>query len=500
MKINNKKLESLSSLLDDELNPTEKELLTDELKSDVSLQKELQSIKEIKDLVNGIKPLPEDHYFETRLFERIKSEKLKVWYSFLFRKPIIIFASVTLILMAIFRFYPGIFVGFIDEQKANLMDLYAANLKPFIFNVGLNSDDIFDFAFNRSITLDKENNQVLLFGVDEAGKDFFEVKFEDGKKNENKVNLASFVESLELDSKQKKQFDSILLSYSDDLASQILVNENKTVAVNPNIVNYQNALKADVMAFAAQANKTAFAKIFPVNVGVHNVEDIAKLVSNVKKSDNNNYFVFTPDTIFTSSFDVDKALLKSEISRFKDQIVVNKDMKGFDDEVRVFVRSSNSNSQRSNKELKIVVNDDFCKVEIPDFAIPDIQLPNLVGMNEAIEIAFGQMRDMKVNIKIDTVGKKQSFSMKYNDKKGNKSGFDIQLDSRGLGLQSLDSLQNVFKFFMQDTVMVNSKELRKEMERVKKEMQFFREEMEKMRKELNPESTPTKKEKTPIEI
>jgi hypothetical protein len=500
MKINNKKLEELSSLLDDELNPTQKELLTDEVKSDLNLQKELQSMQGIKDLVNSINPLPEDHYFETRLYERIKSEKIKVWYSFLLRKPVIIFASVTLVLMTIFKFYPGIFVGFIDEQKANLMDLYTANLKPFIFNVGLNSDDIFNFAFNRSITLNKENNQVLLFGVDEAGKDFFEVKFEGNRQNENKVNLASFVESLELDSRQKKQFDSILLSYSDDLASQILVDENKTVAVNPNIINYQNALKAEVMAFAAQANKAAFAKFFPVTVGVHNTEDIAKIVTNVKKSDNNNYFVFTPDTIFTRSLDVDKALLKSEISRFKDQIVISKDVKEFDDEVRVFVRSNNSKSIKSNNELKIVVNDDFCKVEIPDFAIPDMHLPNLVGMNEAIEAAFGNIRDMKINIKIDTSAKKQSFNFKYNDKKGARSGFDVQVNTEGLNLQSFDSLQNVFKFFMQDTLMSNSKELRKEIERAKKEMQHFREEMEKMRKELNPEPNSGKKEKTPIEI
>jgi hypothetical protein len=500
MKPNNKKLESLSSFLDDELNATEKELIVDQLKSDLSLQKEFQNLKENKDLVHGIKPLPEDHYFETRLLERIKSEKQKVWYSFFVKKPVIVFASVTLVLMTIFRFYPGIFTGFIDEQKANLMDLYAANLKPFIFNVGLNSDDIFNFAFNKTITLDKEKNQVLLVGIDEAGKDFFEVKFDKKNENENKVNLASFVESLELDSKQKKQFDSILLSYSDDLASQILVDENKTVAVNPNILNYQNALKAELMAFASQANKVAFTKYFPVSVGVHDTQELSKMVKNVKKNDNNNYFVFTPDTIFTSSLDVDKALLRSEISRHKDRLNFSKEINELNDDLRVFVRSNNSKNVKPNKELKIVVNDDFLKVEIPEFAVPDIQLPNLVNMNSAIEAAFGQIRDMKVNIRIDTVGKKQSFTMKYKEKKGSSSGFDVQVNAPEISGQSLDSLQSVFKFFMQDTVMFNSKELRKEMERVKKEMRHFREEMEKMRKELNPGSAPTKKEKTPIEI
>lgn len=500
MKMNNKKLENISAFIDDELNNTDKNIVSDELKNDINLQKEMNSLNQLKELVNELKPLPQDPYFETRLFEKIKQEKARSWHAFFLNKPIMAISAVTLILMVVFKFYPSIFTGFIDEQKANLMDIYAANLRPFILNVGLSSDDIFNFAFNKTITLDKEKNQVLFVGVDESGKDYFEVKFEQPQKLENNVNMASFVKSLKLNENQKKEFDSILLSYSSDLASQILVNDNKTVAVNPNILNYQNALRAEVMAFASRANKDAFARIFSVSPDLQSNEDLTKLVKNIKSVNNKNYLVITPDTIFSSSLDVDRALLSAEVGRMKNQIKNStRELAYINDDSKVFVKWERENPVSKKNDLKIVVSEDFCKVEIPEFSIPEI--PSFGNINSAIESAMSQFREMNVSIKIDSLGKKNSYSFKYKStEKDSPKGFEVRTNMPDMNLKSLDSLQSIFKFFNDDTVMFNSKELRKEMERVKKEMERFREEMEKMRRELNPNTTPTKKEKSPIEI
>ncbi|MBX2975511.1 MAG: hypothetical protein KF721_05215, partial [Ignavibacteriaceae bacterium] len=106
MKMNNKKLENISAFIDDELNNTDKNIISDELKNDLNLQKEMNSLNQLKELVNELKLLPQDPYFETRLFEKIKQENARSWHAFFLNKPIMAISAVTLILMVVFKFYP----------------------------------------------------------------------------------------------------------------------------------------------------------------------------------------------------------------------------------------------------------------------------------------------------------------------------------------------------------------------------------------------------------
>lgn len=502
MKIIDKKFQNLSAYIDEELNQTDKLLFEEQLKTDSSLLQEYIKQKNIKNSISELKPLPEDNYFETRLFERLKTEKQSNKFSFLFRKPIVIFASFTIVLMLVFKFSPGFFPGLFEEQKSNLIDLYADNLKPFMLTSGLNADDIFNFAFNKRITLNKAQNQILVMGIDDNGNDYFEVKVEKNSiPPQNNVSLASFVSALQLNKKQKKQVDSILISYSNDLASQILVNENKTVAVNPHIVNYQNALRADLMAFASQANSKIFERIFPSEKKIGNQTELAEMVLQIKQKKNaDNYVFITPDTIFSQSLDVDKALIHFEVERAKNQAVVGFGNVPSSNHSQNFVKNKKSPNIVTDRGFKVFVDEDYCKVEIPNFAIPVIPFPNFDVINEQIESAFGHMRDMQISIRIDSAGRKSSLSVKAKIGKQNSTREYIdKLNASNESGQSLDSLQSFFKYFFQDTVMFKSKELQREMERVKKEMEYFRKEMERMRKEFQPQVSP-KPDKKPIEI
>jgi hypothetical protein len=101
---------------------------------------------------------------------------------------------------------------------------------------------------------------MLELSRDENGNQIIEVKY--ASAFPTAINLELFVKSLNLNTKQKVQVDSILESYSDDIGSSVLVNDKSVVVVNPQIWHYQNALKADLLSFAANTNKLAAARIF----------------------------------------------------------------------------------------------------------------------------------------------------------------------------------------------------------------------------------------------
>ena len=62
----------------------------------------------------------------------------------------------------------------VDEQKHSLVDFYTQNLKPLLVRSAITKEDVYNFAMNNELPLDKSNRQYLKLGDMSAGNKYFE--------------------------------------------------------------------------------------------------------------------------------------------------------------------------------------------------------------------------------------------------------------------------------------------------------------------------------------
>ncbi len=517
--------ENLSAYLDNELSQADKALTEERMLSNPSLKKEFDGLKFVKESVGNLTPLPQDEYFYTRLQGRIKDDTKSRFY--FLRKPVLIFGTLTLILMAVFRFEPQILDDFITMQKEHLTDLYSANLQPLLYTAGFSSEDLFNFAFNNILPLNKESDQILSFGTDASGKGIIEVK--SAGFNSAPVSFNAFVTTLGLKEAEIAVVDSILKSYTDEIATAVLVNENNTVAVNSNLWEYKNALRADLFSYITSVNKNVGAVYSPdVPISPVELKKLAGSIRNVPKSDL--YYLISADTIFSRQLDVDVARFTSDgydiSSNFNNTAGNLKVKVDFRKDV-----TPPSSSFSNYDDLQVVFDSNYCRVIVPKVEGFTFSVPDLDNMLERLDTLTSSIRQFSVTVKIDSPGKKKEYKYKMKSVnpdsvknfvfKGNfpgGSGAAVFNDSvfnqlhkffqdtlstfrnYNFKQESLDSLAKYFNFNWGDSLALKfstPSNLKKELELLRREMNRFREEMENFRREVRPEK---KADKKPIEI
>jgi len=490
--------EQLSSYIDNELPKHEKDFLEDKLFASPKLRDEVGDLQKLKERLSSLKRLPEDEFFAARLMEKIKGEKKSASLLSFVKKPAVVFGVVSISLMGILKFYPGLFPDFLSEQKTNIIDFYTQNLKPFVYVADLNSEDIFNFAFNNNLPLNKEDRQMLQLDRDSNGNQFVEVNY--AGSSTSAFNLPVFVKSLKLNNDQKLTVDSILLSYSDDIASHILVNEKNTVAVNPSIWNYHNAIRSDLLSYAASVNKEFSNKIMPAGFREKNVSSM-RVMSKPGESDQETYFVFSPDTIFTQKLHVNKDDLKNQIHKFKTEIrqhtgELNK-LKRFKIDVKVF-----PDEFTSSRRMKVFIDSNICRVQIPQDIAMESYLPNFDSINSALDEAFDQLRNFHFDMRVVTSEKGSASVSTDKKKRKNVQKFEFKIGDENFVMPNPDSLANFFRFYFQDSskTFKSNDRMNQDMEVFKKEMEKFKKEMEKMKKEFQKEFQKNSEKKDPIEI
>lgn len=494
MKKDYNEIEKISAYIDNELQPSEKEIIENKIASSPSLKDELIKYKKIKEAVSSIEKLPKDDFFETRLFEKLKSSKQSFFAKYFMNRTVLVFSSLTILFMVFLKFNPDLLNQFLETQTSNLIDFYTSNLKPLIYQQTIDKDDIFNLAFNRFINVDKQNNQMLMLGEDENGKEFFEVKYAGNVSNA--INLETFVRSLKLNEKQKKQVDSILDSYSDDIATQIFVNDKNTVAVNPNIWNYHNAIRADLISFAENVNENALKKFYNSSFIEKSVKPMTKMVSSINQNDDNCFLFITPDTIFSKELEFDKEELKREFDRLKNDEQAELQMhKKAVESYKIAIKNNLKSIKIDSiykKGLNFYFDSNYCRVKIPSFAFEINSLPNMDSMNKMLQDAIVKFKDFNMNFNYDSSdGRKSfSFSYKYKGKRNpdslNAFKFNFQMPKfPKITPMNLDSLMKAFDFRFNDSMHVfNQNDLKKELKLFRKEMEKFREEMQRFKKDF----------------
>lgn len=505
--ISQKDLELISAYLDGELSENEIEEIEKRINESAEYKNEFEKLKKIKSLTSSayIK-IPQSEYFGTRVMQKInsgntRSLKIRKWI------PVLGITFLTLGLMLILKFNPGILDELVEQQKTTLAGFYKQNLKPLLFAADLTNEDIFNFAFNKQLPLDKSRNQYILLGTDSTGREYFEIK--KMQETETGNNLKRFVSAMDLNEMQKDQVDSIISSYAGELESQILVNENSTVAINPNLWNYNKALVADLLAFAEKSNRKQYVKLVPNDYRNINQLKVVHAVNEVKNNKNDDYIFITPDTVFSDKYTFDKAQFK------KDMAEMGKDLEKAKKEIKNtqfnFDFKSDSNKYKYNKRIdtawvknfQIMMDSNFYRVNIPRIVLPNMPNFDSIFSNLHLEKLSEQMKNFSFEMPEDFPKNGGDFKFKFGYGDSTHS-FKVNLPSINVdslvreSMKVLDTLKIKIpdSFYLNmDSIMqninynmnsdslnrFNGKEFKKQMKENQKKL---RKEIEKMKEEL----------------
>jgi hypothetical protein len=487
-------IELLSAYLDNELSQSEKTEVEKLLASSLDLQKQLEDLKKLKQLGNRVKRIPESPFFETRLMAAIEgqkneSSKIKKWI------PAGSLAVVTIIIMVILKFNPGLIDRMWEDQKVAIEGFYKENLQPVLVAANLSNEDIFNFAFNNELPLDNTRQQYLLLGYDDSGKEFFEIRNTDQKIK--RQSYTEFITSMNLDAEQKEIVDSIIGSYSKALEGQVLVNEKNTIAINQNLWNFRKAIFADLLVASEKLNKAKFDRIVPAGITDDEKVIVVNTLEKLKNVSGDQYIFVTPDSIFADSYQFDSEDFEKEMRIIEEQVRINEEkVKEFTLNITYDSNFKKFAEENSSHSFKIVVDSNICRVDLPEHHILEVPIPEIAAIDPLIEQATNNIHFYAY--KIPKIEKSES-GIKieyYNDDSVYSYVVDynmLNMDSlfeanSGLDLYNLEKLKTVKPF--DDSMLIqyqfdrdyyhkyySDDEFKKEMEELQKELQQMSEEL-----------------------
>lgn len=510
MKKDLQKLELLSAYLDDELNTQEKAEVEKLLSTSLELRKQLDDLKKVKQFGNRINRIPESPFFETKLMAEIEGQKaqssgIKKWI------PAVALAAVTIILMVVLKINPGLFNKFWEDQKVAIAGFYKENLQPVLLAANLTNEDIFNFALNNELPLDNTRQQYLLLGYDDAGKEFFEIRSTDQKIKRQSYD--EFVSAMNLDEQQKQTVDSIIGSYSKALEAQVLINNKNTIAINPNLWNLRKAIFADLLVASEKLNKTKFDRIVPAGISDPEKIELVKAVEKLKNVSGDQYIFVTPDSIFSDSYTFDAENFEKNMKELEKNLTVQQQqMKQFTFNIKFDSTYKFITRSGSEHPFTVVVDSNICRVDIPDFQVPEISIPEIESFEPLIEQATNnihfyaykipKIEKSKNELKIEYFNDDSVYSYVVNY---NSLNLDSIVEAnKGIDLENLSKFKQVKPF--DDTMLIkyqfdrdyyhkyySDDEFKKEMEELQKELQQLSEELRSRKIRVHSEVTKSPK-------
>lgn len=518
-KIDTKTLTNISAYLDGELNENEKLQTEEELQKSASLRETINDYKLISTAASSLPPLQEDISFESRLFSKLNEKRSSTAFFDSYRKPAIAFASLCILFMAIYNYYPGAFSHFLDTKKQELLSL-TNNLKPLLFATNLTKDDIFDFAFNKQIPINKDSKQVIQLGTNASGEEFLEVK--NAEVFPSKFGYTQFVSSLKLKPEQVKQVDKILEKYSDKIASAVLVNDKNTVAINSQIWDFHNQLRQELVDFANNANPTVCKSVMPLNFSFSASNAGAQSAS----LSSDMYYCISPDSFFTTSLNIDKAQLLAEIEEEKnsgDLANTKEEIKRVKIEFKNTLKDAKKNLA-SLKNIEILNHGSKIKIHIPDAVSPDVLLPGIDQFTFRLDSVFKNLENLSLAINVTENGKKNHIQLNLgaddnepadepvrgnpmtvssSSNSGARSSQPKQVQISRVPLQfNLDSLMQIIRAQTDSVAASTPKQLDKKLNQFKKEIiDNINKELKKLNKDANKKGDAKSEEETgPVEL
>ncbi len=499
MKMNDKDFELLSAYVDNELSAEDRIRVEEMIASSLEMQKKLEDYKNLKTLNHSVKRIPPSPYFETRVMAEIENPKtgFKKFFKY---SPVFSLIIFTLGVMALLKFNPGFINNIWESQKSNIAGFYKENLQPLLYASNVSNEDLFNFAFNQELPLDKKQNQYLVLSYDDSGKEIVQIKTLNDVNPEQSYN--QFIKALDLDPEEKLRVDSVIRSYAEAIEPQILVNENNTVAINPLIWSYRNAMVTDLLVLAKDLKKDKALKIIPSDLNRLEKVHVVNAVNKLKNSSDHQYIFLTPDSIFEDSYVYNLDVQKEKLKELKEKLNEQKEIaKSFEFNVRYDSTWKNfENKTTFNGKYKVKVGNNYCQVEFSNVDIPELQVPEMENINSIIKEATDNIRFHTFHIpKVDKIqnGVVVSYMDDDDSMKSYQYNFkEIYIDSlMRLNRLMIDSLMrsermrnpmfndSVLSRWFFDQRQFDTEGLREQMKQLQEEFKKFREDMNSWRNE-----------------
>ncbi|MDH7603889.1 MAG: hypothetical protein QHH13_03230 [Melioribacter sp.] len=235
--------------------------------------------------------------------------------------PILPIIILTILLMIFFHHNKDNVGDLIEKGKKDLISFYMENLRPIFSSSQITNEDVFNFALYRTIPVDKKNDKVLIVSDKGNNQQVFEIK--KIPYNKNTENYKKFVEYMELNENEKEKVDSILNSYKKEISLSILMNDNKTIAINPKLAELQKIITADLINYLVKINRNLADKRLNIPKNIN----FKEIISLSKMQPDNKYIFITPDTIFKKSFNFDTNKIKLDLDGNIESHVIDKKLK-----------------------------------------------------------------------------------------------------------------------------------------------------------------------------
>jgi len=453
--------EILFQYIDNELSEAERLEVETELSRSVELQNRLDELKNITCIPKLVQPLDPSPYFAQQLIENKFTSRKNL--SIKKYAPVFIVIVLTAALMLFYKYNLSEVDKIVRESGGDLLSYYTKNLKPLFMNTRLDEDDVFNFAFNRIVPLDREKNQYLSIGVNESGKEYFEIRNNLDIKNFHSKD--EFVNQLKLSEKQTNELNNLLSGYAKNLEGQVVISEDNAIGVNENLWTLNRAIVANVLQFAETASSKSLNQIVTPTINFISNPRVNDFINFAVQNKSNKYVLLTPDTIFSTPIEINLEKFekqREEIEKQKEEIVIilkdkSKRHKIHEDELKKLSKelenlkvSINIDTsakifklyKHKSRPFRIEIDEEKFHIEIPE--IEKIDIPNIDSIMMNIEIA----RD-----KIHAFRFKSPDGIKIPSKK-----FKIDIKILKDSLKSLEmNLPNVMKWKMKNDSLENFK-------------------------------------------
>lgn len=395
--------------------------------------------------------------------------------------PITSLVVLTIGLMFFFKENRENFDRIIEKGANNLVDFYTQNLKPLFTKTDLTNEDVFNFAMDQKLPIDKENKRVIQISDGPKGREITELKDDSYISGTN--NVEQFAEYFDLDQAQRAEVDSILQNYQEDIYSSILYSDNNSLAISPKIIDLQQAILTDLMLFARETSNRKVKTAIPASYKIEK-PIVDKAIRDLRTIENKDFIFFTPDTIFSRQIDFDQAKLKDELRKSKLEFVkLNKSLEALGINISI-KEKQNSNPNKSIPEVfSFEIDTNSIKVLCPDAFKANVKIPDFEEFKLEMENLKENLKVFSFQITKDVLSNLDNFIIE--DSNGVISSPEIKIDMGDIGSVIRESLKILNDENLMNGVRINIDSLIEAHPELQEEFELnlengFEEEMEKL--------------------
>jgi hypothetical protein len=328
-KMNERQLDNLlSQYVDNALSEKDMQKVESLLVIDTSIQKRIDELRRLKGFLKSKQKLTPDIGFWTRFAVSLEEQK-KDEHSFLpFPHkfvPAMTTAAVALVVVVgtLVVQNKNQFMQYFSEKSQAVREVYEKNvlqgqLLPLFSKV--NKDQALQFSLFGTLALDDKSKTSLR--VDEQSKKGYRIEVGKDLKNKAKpMTFARFVAEVKPTIEQKHLIDSLLELTGRRIESSVLIGENNTMAIAPDLPNLNKKMVTNIAACLDQNQRVQFEHLLEANDAPYSVTAQSvpvrkgdRIFQNIPQSPRDNrFFIVTPDTTMYSQLHIDFDSLRRQM-------------------------------------------------------------------------------------------------------------------------------------------------------------------------------------------